>query len=304
MPTDLSEQARGALRYAAAMAEQTGAELHIVHVLTIHGYDPVLAKRVLNGMQHALQEMEDQLNGQMEKEAADAIDRGVSVKTAVVRSMAPYDAILDYARENDVGQIIMGTHGRTGLSYVLLGSVTEKVVEYAPCPVLVVSKSERDFVDVEGRMLLNRIMFPTDFSEASRWSAARALDMARANDACIVVAHIVPTKEVVHAGISKTEPEDETVKRMVAEARSKAHNEAERLFGDYPKVEVRVGSGRVPHALADLAKEEIIDLVAISSKGRDSFKDQILGSVAERLLRLSPCPVLVIKKPPEQLHGD
>jgi nucleotide-binding universal stress UspA family protein len=53
----------------------------------------------------------------------------------------------------------------------------------------------------------------------------------------------------------------------------------------------------VPQTLAELARDELIDLVVIASKGKDSFKEQLLGSVAERMLRLAPCPVLVIKHP-------
>jgi nucleotide-binding universal stress UspA family protein len=297
MPTDLSEKARGALRYAAAMAAQTGAELHIIHVLTVHGYDPVLAKRVLNGLRDALQSMEAQLVAQMKKEAAAAVEKGVSVKTAVVRSMAPYDAILDYTRQNDIDQIIMGTHGRTGLSYVLLGSVAEKVVEYAPCPVLVVSSGERNFVDAEGMMLLDRIMFPTDFSEPSRWAAPRAKEMARASKAEIIVAHVIGQNEVVHAGMSEAGADTAVAAKIEQTAREKTQKEADHIFGDYAKVQVQVRSGPVPQTLAELARDELIDLVVIASKGKDSFKEQLLGSVAERMLRLAPCPVLVIKHP-------
>lgn len=301
MPTDLSEQARGAVKYAASLAETTQAELHILHVFTAHNYDPGLARKVMDGLKQALAHMEEQLRKKMQEEAEEhAKKHKITVKTAVVRSMAPYDAILGYARENDIDRIIMGTRGRTGLNYVLLGSVTEKVVEYSPCPVLVVNGVEREFVDRSGNMLLNRILYPTDFSEESTWAATRALELAEASSSEILVVHVVAPGEVTSAQRTRNASEEEAQKLLAAEALEALEKEAKRLFGGYDKVRCLVHAGAVPQTLADLAKEELVDLVTISSKGADSLREQLMGSVAERLLRLCPCPVLVTKQPPKK----
>ncbi len=300
MPTDLSEEARGAVKYAAALAETTQAELHILHVFTAHNYDPQIAGKVMSGLKDALTHIEEQLRMKLRAEAeGHAQDLNIKVIDAVVRSMAPYDAILRYAVENDIDRIIMGTQGLTGLSYVLLGSVTEKVVEFAPCPVLVVNQKERDFVDAQGHMLLNRILYPTDFSEESTWAASRALELAEAASAEIIVAHVISPKESSSAARIRQLSEEDSQRQLVEEAEKALKKEAEKVFGGYEKVRCIVKHGRVPQTLAELAKEELVDLVTISSKGADSFREQVTGSVAERFLRLSPCPILVTKQPYE-----
>ena len=142
-PTDFSPHAEKAVRYACGLAERLGAELHLLHVLSEivpAGPDPMLAP-VLPPEYYA------------ETEAAVARDarrrcstrrgaRPTSVETAV-RWGSPVEAIVDYAAEHAIDLIVIATHGRTGLSHVLLGSVAERIVREAPCPVLTIRDRER-----------------------------------------------------------------------------------------------------------------------------------------------------------------
>ncbi len=292
LPTDLSGQARGALRYASALASRTGAQLHILHVLTLHGYDPMLAQTVLDGLQQAMQGLEAELKHQMDEHAAKLVPKGVNVRTALRRSMSPYDAILNYAAEEDIDWIVMATSGKTGLNYVLLGSVTEKVVEYADRPVLVVNERERDFVDTEGNMRLGRILYPTDFSESSRAAASIALHVAQEAGADILLTHVVEAHskegEVIPPDRARKDPD-------LAGPLERLESESKELFGDQVPVHLRLGRGPVPPTIVETARQDAADLIVISSRGEDSFVDRLLGSVAGRLLRLAPCPLLVIK---------
>lgn len=135
-PVDFSEYSREALRHAAELARQYGAELHLLHVLepwppaasvTSDAY-PMFHEYVLQAHAHA---------------KASLADLGVpsSVITPVkrvTRSGHVEREILKYADEEGVDLIVLGTQGRTGLSHLVMGSVAEKVIRLAPCPVLVV----------------------------------------------------------------------------------------------------------------------------------------------------------------------
>src|SRR5262249_10221507 len=131
VPTDFSRSSENALAYAAAFAEKFGAEvvlLHVVQDLALFVPAAVMAapprappgRQFLAAARQAL-------------EHAAAGVRGVTVRPEVAEGV-PYEEIVRQAREGDVDLIVMGTHGRTGLAHVFLGSVAEKVVRRAPCP--------------------------------------------------------------------------------------------------------------------------------------------------------------------------
>jgi len=296
MPTDLSEDAHAALRYASSLAKLSGAQLHVLHIMTVHAYDPTMARTTLDGLQGMIQAMEVHMTEEMEKRAKENVDESVQVETALVRSMSPYDAILQYASDNDVDMIVMGTRGKTGLSYVLLGSVAEKVVEYSTRPVLVVNQHERNFVDTDGTIHLDRIFCPTDFSDASKTASDLAAKMADAAHADLILAHVVPERleQPVLVGDQDIDGADEATKQ----AHARLVEEARRMFPNVGKpARTVMGRGPVPETLAHLARQDAVDLIVMSSQGETNLMDRLIGSVAGHLLRLSPCPVLVVKSP-------
>jgi universal stress protein A len=145
LPTDFSEHSQNALRYACAFAEQFQSELHVLHVvqdLVAMVPEPGLAFPPPGDYMQ-------ELRASAQKSLAEYPDAAWSAGKKVVRAVVqgpPFVEIIRYAREQDVDLIVLGTHGRTGLVHVLLGSVAEKVVRKAPCPVLTVRKDEHEFV--------------------------------------------------------------------------------------------------------------------------------------------------------------
>jgi nucleotide-binding universal stress UspA family protein len=136
-PTDFSPHSHEALRHACGLAERFGAELHVIHVLSEivpTGPDPLL-----------MPIMPPQFYAQDEERARETLKAEVkpewgapaSLTTAVCWG-APAEAIVDYATERKVDLLVIATHGRTGLSHILLGSVAERIVREAPCPVLTI----------------------------------------------------------------------------------------------------------------------------------------------------------------------
>lgn len=144
LPTDFSEFARCAARYACAFAEGFQSELHLLHVLETH----VIATPDL-AMGMAFPSYVEETRVAASKKLDDVLDPAWRSRHTVHNAIAegnPLVTIIRYAREHQIDLIVLGTHGRTGLSHVLLGSVAENVVRKAPCPVLTVRREGHQFV--------------------------------------------------------------------------------------------------------------------------------------------------------------
>jgi len=133
-PTDFSEPAEYAWSYALTFAQQFGAEVHLLHVVAP---PPRLTEA------YAVNYDPEKVVGSLSAEANAALDRQVEAARSrglvfrrEVRVGVDFREIIDYAAKYDIDLIVMATHGRTGLAHVLLGSVAEKVIRKAPCPVV------------------------------------------------------------------------------------------------------------------------------------------------------------------------
>jgi nucleotide-binding universal stress UspA family protein len=144
VPIDFSECSRKALQYAVPLARQFGSRLLLVHVMPVLYFVgsefgsvdlPVPEREVRENSARALERL-----------SSEEIAAAVPVSTRICQGQ-PVHEIVAVAREEQVDLILLSTHGRTGLKHVLLGSVTENVVRYAPCPVLVVREHQHEFVE-------------------------------------------------------------------------------------------------------------------------------------------------------------
>lgn len=142
-PTDFSQHAEAALRYAFGLAERLGASVHLLHalpeVVAPVGPEPMLVP-TLPPEYYA--ESETRSLDALNRIAHDGWGRPPEVHSAVRWGNA-VDAIVGYARDQAIDLIVIATHGRTGLGHVLLGSVAERIVREAPCPVLTIRNRER-----------------------------------------------------------------------------------------------------------------------------------------------------------------
>lgn len=141
VPTDFGPASEIALRYGIDQARTFGAKLHVLHaVVDVVPVSPVTA---LYGPEHAgvLVTMDDDARARLQALVAEHEDAPAHTLQAVVRSMNPANAILEYAADHRIDLIVMGTHGRSMVAHLLLGSVTETVVRSATCPVLTVRQS-------------------------------------------------------------------------------------------------------------------------------------------------------------------
>ncbi len=141
VPTDFSSLSYSAFDYARDLAEQTNAKIHLVYVL--EKTPPFLAMRSLDVSEdEVMKNMEEEALKQL-KDAAKKLQDDSNIEIVeVCRKGIDYEEIVKYSKEVEKGLIVIATHGRTGILHTLLGSVAEKVIRYAKCPVLVITPDE------------------------------------------------------------------------------------------------------------------------------------------------------------------
>jgi nucleotide-binding universal stress UspA family protein len=293
--TDFSEISNHALPYAIRMAKIFDAELVMLHAVTLYEHDPNDPGHRFPSLQSYCAELRRAADSRFQVCAEGIGDAGVKIRKAVVQGISPHAAIVDFLRdEGGFGLVVMSTHGRSGLSHVLLGSVTENVIRYSPCPVLVVKNPEHEFLDRKtGEVHLRKILFPLDFSKESM----RPLDLLRAiaerHSSEVIVYHAIDVEippVYYTAGI-------ESMLQLDPGLYERVEKKMRELIGtrlDALNVRFMVAEGRAAKLIRALAREEEIDLIVMGAAGSHGIGDFLFGSTALRVIQKAVCPVLIV----------
>ena len=143
VPTDFSECSDAALKYGYALAEAFGATLHVLNVVQ----DPYTMPWATEGFAAPIGDLLADWEAQAKQRLAESVSTAAAVKTVVKTQVgSPHPEIVRYAAQYGIDLIVLGTHGRGPLGHILLGSVAERVVRTAPCPVLTVRHPQHEFV--------------------------------------------------------------------------------------------------------------------------------------------------------------
>ena len=202
-----------------------------------------------------------------------------------VREGNPQEVILQSAGELEADLIVMGTHGRSGLDRLVVGSVAEAVIRHAPVPVLALRSP--DF-DIEGDGL-KVLLHPTDFSESANEALEVACTLAQEIGARVVLVHVA--LGAVVAGGSFAIPTD---LRMFREPLDELKRRADDKGLKEP-VEAQLRQGEIAAEILAVAEETETDLIVMGTHGRTALGRFFMGSVAEEVLREAEIPVLVVK---------
>ena len=285
-PIDFSEVSARAYDHALSLAEHYRAKLVAQHVVELWRYpsaDFAASAGLYEEFCHALTESrKKQLQEFVKNHTHDEIQK----ELVVSQGMAP-DSILSFAQVQKTDVIVMGTHGRRGFDRLMLGSVTDRVMRRAPCPVLAISKppqdsvaagKERDYVHH-----LSRILFCADFSENSERVLEYAMSVTAEYDAELTLLHVLEgspspaeTEKAIAAATKRLD-------RLIPPAGRKT-----RKF----KTAVRIGK---PYSqIIQLALEAKIDLVTMGVHGRGALALAVFGSTTYQVMQLGPCPVLAV----------
>jgi nucleotide-binding universal stress UspA family protein len=285
-PIDFSEFSVSAYQHALSVAEHYRAKLvaqHIVELWRHPAADFVASAGLYEEYSQALRESgKEQLQEFVKKHTNDEIQPELVVQTGVAA-----DSILSFAQLQKADVIVMGTHGRRGFDRLMLGSVTDRVMRTAPCPVLVASKPPQGSVAVgkeRGHVHhLSRILFCADFSENSEGALKYAISATAEYDAELTLLHVVE-------GVPS---QAETEEAMAAAA--------ERLDKLIPlegrktlKIKTAVRIGKPYAQIIQLALETQIDLVTMGVRGRGALDVAVFGSTTYRVMQLGSCPVLAV----------
>jgi nucleotide-binding universal stress UspA family protein len=142
-PIDYSVYSEMALKYAIEFAEKYQAKLYLMHVLDIRVYD--INEPDLYNVNIVDSETIDKLRERLLRCVSEDTKGRISVEAIIIQGV-PFAEIIKASRDYKIDLIVIGTHGRTGLSHAIMGSVAEKVVRKAPCPVLTIRHPEHDFI--------------------------------------------------------------------------------------------------------------------------------------------------------------
>lgn len=282
-PTDFSDRAAGAVTYAKLLAERFGAGVTLLHAVAPRtSYEPL----PLAGMAFGESSAEEQTHAA----AALASSRKellseIPESDDLLVSGSPAEAIVAASHAVGADMIVMGTHGRTGLSRALLGSVAEAVIQQSDRPVLTVRSAE----DRPDRAAIARILCPVNYSAVASTAYQHALLLASAFDAELTVLYLEEEGSVDHSA---------EMKRL------------REWVGDVPltvRATLLVDHGQAAVQVNDYALRHGTDLIVVGVQHKRRDTVTVIGTTTAALTRYAPCPVLTVPADllvMEELEGE
>jgi len=287
--TDFSPCAERAYDVAVPLARALDARLHVVHAL----FDPVpnvlVTTTYVPPSQEELGDLAREAQLQLEVLALQAEQRGVAVVTAVDRGAAPAETIVEHAERSHADLLVIGTHGRSVASRLLVGSVALEVIRSAGCPVLAIRSGR-----VPRRAgAPKRILVAFDFSPLARRALEWAVGLARELGAAVELLYVAEEVGILadgHDGYRDLAGwrEDE-VHRLQHRLEDVA-----RLVGRGVEITVDVRAGRPATVIRERVAAGDVDWVALGTHGYSGLQRLFYGSTAEEVVRSAEVPVLLI----------
>jgi nucleotide-binding universal stress UspA family protein/uncharacterized membrane protein YfcA len=263
LATDGSEYGAGAIRVAIELARRNQARLFIAGVAV---YNPEYASTVPGIEQAALDKARQDVAG------AAALAADIDHEVVIAQADDPYRGIVEAAEEYRADVIVMGRRGRRGLARGLIGDATARVIGHAPCDVMVVPRGAQ-----LGR---NGVLVATDgsrYADAAAWAAGK-------------LAHAFDLPLAVVSAVLPSHNEQRRREAVAAVDRVKSGLSAPDLA-----VSGVVAEGRPEQVIIDQARHSGADMIVVGTHGRTGLDRLLMGSIAERVIGFSDCPVLAVK---------
>jgi nucleotide-binding universal stress UspA family protein len=296
-PTDFSDCSRRALDHAVAIAKWYESTITLLHVRAVV---PAAAYAPAGGVLPTSLTPEDPnaLVAAMKRLGEGAGGTGVPMEYDIADG-APAAEILRKAEAMPADLLVMGTHGRSGFDRLVLGSIAEKVLRKAACPVLTVPSGAPDVVPAP--VLFKRIVCAIDFSDCSMQALSYAMSLAQEADADLTLVHVIEVPPDVPREVHENEfgiPRSLREYVALAEEDRRARLEAAVPEGvrAYCRVDSALPTGKPYREILRVAGERKADLLVIGIHGRGAVDRMLFGSTAEHLVRQASCPVLTLRK--------
>jgi nucleotide-binding universal stress UspA family protein len=289
-PIDFSDFSQRAVDHALAIARWYESTVTLLHVRALVPIAPA-APEMLPPMALTAEER-DGLLATLARYLPQ--DPGVTIERDVVEGHAATE-ILERAKNPPSDLVILGTHGRTGFERLLLGSVTERVLRKAPCPVLSVPRQAETTTPAP---LFKRILCAVDFSDCSMRALDYAVSMAQEADACLTILHVFDLEGAMseHWRDRLTPPSlRKELDTLESERRDRLTRAIPANVNSYCDVETVMGSGTPYKEILRVAMEKQSELVVMGVHGRNAADLLFFGSTTNHVVRQAPCPVLTIR---------
>jgi nucleotide-binding universal stress UspA family protein len=268
--TDFSEASNNAMAYAIGLAQHYGATMYPAHAC-----DPIV---LTESSANIMEEVEENERVRLEN-LARQIGTG---STPLFARGSVEAAVPGWIEQHNIDLIVMGTHGRKGISHFLLGSAAEGVFRHVTCPVLTIGPH------VAGRKSNafnpERILLPTDLGEHAEFAAEYAISVAQENHADVTFMHVVPVEKTPAKGQQAAKDAYAKLSKVVAA-------NADRRWNPVFVVE----SGDPVKQLVQYAENEKIDLIVLGLPAGKKFNGHFRTGVTYNLVANAPCPVLTLR---------
>jgi nucleotide-binding universal stress UspA family protein len=271
--TDGSPDSEGAITAALDLAKTMGSKIFLLEVIYfMTGYElqspdtltpPVVNLELMEAQEKAVKE-------RLEAWKAKATEMGVILEPRTRTSSSAYEGILEEAEELQPDLVIMGRHGYTGLTRLLMGSVTARVIGHSDCHVLVVPQG--------GALSFARLLVASDGSPYSEAAWAEALTLAKAMGSALVAVSVAASDSDIPAATK-------VVRTLELEAEKEGIS-----------LDTMIPMGRPDEGIIKAAEFKQASLIVVGSHGRTGLKRLLMGSVAERVIGQASCGVLVVKR--------
>jgi nucleotide-binding universal stress UspA family protein len=286
-PVDFSEVSQHALDHAAAIARWYEARLRVLHV--------VVNLPATDLPRLAVPQVDRERLSAALREMTVRVPPELAVDFEVQEAGSAHELILAEAAAGRVDLLVLGTHGRSGVEKLFLGSVAEKVIRKSTCPTLVVPARAAD-VSPDRPIIFRNILCAIDFSESSLAALELALSMATEADARLTLLHVVDIPQeigdTVLAGFD--------VERIRQDSIDQAKQRLEDLVPDqvraYCTVETAVVHGRAHRKVLGVAEQQQVNLIVMGTQGRGAVDRLLFGSTTHHVIRAAACPVLIVRR--------
>jgi len=270
--TDFSEASEPALAYALGLARHYNAQL-----FPAHASDPVILAESTNP--NVLEEVIEN-----SRQRINTLVKATDVQTHPLFAHGSIELVFPrWIQENGIDLVVIGTHGRRGLSRLVLGSTAEYIFRNAPCPVLTVGPHVA-FRPFSGFMA-EKILFPTDLGPHAEFASTYALSFAKETHGQVEFMHIVTLDETFQV--------DRT--GMVEKAKRQLDNLIPSDAGAWCTVDKIVDIGDPAHEILGYAEKERPDLIVLGLPRNKEFTTHFASGVTYKTVAGAPCPVLTIR---------
>jgi nucleotide-binding universal stress UspA family protein len=287
-PTDFSNASTLALGHAVMLADSFGAELTLFHVAADEKHS---RQAQFPQLEKAGDELQELAEAQLAEMAGAKRPQRLAVKRVVRQSHLPAQEIANYARDEGFDLLVMGTHGRTGVAHLLMGSMAENLVRLAPCPVLTV-REHTPKAEVTPYL---KILAPVDFSPFSEKALKYGIALAMNFEASLAALHVMDQPvQPTHYQLG-----DNLLMMLQPDLESRTHQALQQMMKRLAPKDMDYSTayvfGRAYAEIVNYAARNDVDLMVIGTHGLSGLQQFLLGSTAAKIVRHAPCPVLTVK---------